>query len=100
LLKDFEYLEHKKIIRYEKLTEDTSNCFYEICDFIGINPEEISIDENKTWRIQEKRSVIEYMNYKSFERLNDEDFQIIEEAAGHMLKRLGYSRQEYLENTI
>jgi hypothetical protein len=96
LLSDFEHLQRQKIIRYETLSEKPEAVIREICEFIGISQDEIAVEGD--WSIHKKVSSIKNMNWRSFERLSEEDYQIIEEAAGYMLKRLGYSRQERLEN--
>jgi hypothetical protein len=93
MLDDFDHLERKIIIRYETLTEKPEECLREVCEFIAIDPKEISF-EGKVLNIHKEASTIKNMNYKSFEGLSEEDCQIIEEIAGDMLKRLGYSRQE------
>ena len=46
------------------------------------------------WKIRRETSTIRNMNYRSFEKLSEEDLKIIEEEAGDMLKKLGYSRTE------
>jgi hypothetical protein len=93
MLDDFNHLERKKIIRYETLAEKPDECLREICEFIGIDPKGMSLG-GKVWSIHKEASTIKNMNYKSFEKLSEEDCQIIEEIAGDMLKRLNYSRQE------
>ncbi len=91
LLDDFEHLERKKIIRYEALAENPDKCVREVCEFLGIDPNEISVEGK--WRIHGKTSLIKNMNHLSFERLSKEDCGIIEEEAGEMLEKMGYPRQ-------
>ncbi|MFC1739409.1 sulfotransferase [Planctomycetota bacterium] len=90
MLADFEHLERKKLIRYETLAEKPQECIREICEFIGIDPDEISIEGK--WKIRRETSTISNKNYRSFEKLSEDDLRIIEEEAGDMLKKLGYSR--------
>ena len=76
------------------MAEKPEECIREICEFLGINPDKISVDG--TMRIHRKISTIKNMNYLSFERLSEEDYKIIEEEAGDMLKKLDYFRVEWL----
>ena len=91
MLADFEQLERTKIIRYEDFTENPDKCVREVCEFIGIDPDEISVEGK--WNIRGKVSTIKNMNHLSFERLSEEDCRIIEEEAGDMLEKLNYPRQ-------
>jgi hypothetical protein len=91
-LADFEQLERTKIIRYESLAEKPEECIREVCEFIGIDPNEIPLEGE--WKVHKESSTISNKNYRSFERLSEEDFKIIEEEAGDALKQLGYSRPE------
>jgi hypothetical protein len=92
MLADFDHLERKKIISYETLAEKPDECIGEICQFIGIDPNKLSID-GKVWSIHKEAAPLKNMNYKSFAKLSEEDFKIIEETADDMLKRLEYTRQ-------
>ncbi len=92
MLADFEHLERKKLIRYERLTEKPEEVIGEVCEFIGIEADEILVEGK--WRIHRNVSTIKNMNYLSFGRLSNEDYSIIEKVAGDMLKRLSYSRTE------
>jgi hypothetical protein len=90
MLADFEHIERKKLIRYEDLAEKPRECIREICEFIGIDPDKISIGGE--WKVLKERTTISNKNYRCIERLNEDDFKIIKEEAGVMLKKLGYSR--------
>jgi len=92
MLANLEHLERTKLIRYEELAERTEECVREVCEFIGIDPNEISLGGE--WKVLKEKSTISNKNYRCIERLSEEDFKIIEEEAGDMLKRLGYSRPE------
>ncbi len=72
------------------MTEEPQECVREVCEFIGIDPDEISVEGK--WKIRGKVSTIKNMNHLSFEKLSEEDCRIIEEEAGEMLEKLGYPR--------
>ncbi len=89
LLEDFEKLNNKLLISYERLTEKPEEVINEICDFLNIPP----LDKKHleaTFKIHGQVMNIDNMNIISHKNLSDEDQRIIEAEAGEMLRRLGY----------
>jgi hypothetical protein len=89
MLQDFEFLKNKKLIRYESLTESTSDVLIDLFQFIGLTLPDFDV-ANKVFKIHKELSSVRNMNYRSFEALTAEEIKIINRVAGDMLSRLGY----------
>jgi len=89
MLRDFEVLREKQLIRYETLTGFFEEVLREILEFVGLKPIGSNVAD-RTWRIHEQVSPIRNMNQRSLEALGDKERKVIDAAAGHMLEYLGY----------
>lgn len=90
MLRDFEHLRHKRLVKYEQLTADPDGVVADLLTFLELPPltRELGASE---WAIHEQRSVIVNMNSRSFQALSGEDMTTIEREAGSLLHRLGYT---------
>lgn len=89
LLRDFEMLQKKKLVRYEELTESAERILKDIVEFLDLSPTGLAID-GRVWHIHGQEAPVANMNPESLQRLSREEREIIESAAGDLLKRLGY----------
>jgi hypothetical protein len=89
MLRDFEKLEHRILIRYEDLTESFEASMNQVWSLLELDPPNESFAD-RTWQIHEKYSRITNMNGSSFAALTDEDRRRIKASAGDMLVGLGY----------
>ena len=90
MLRDFEKLEHRILIRYEDLTESFEALMSQVWSLLELDPPNESFSD-RTWQVHEKYSRITNMNGRSFAALTEEDRRRIEASAGDMLVKLGYS---------
>lgn len=90
MLADFEYLERKTIIRYEDLTSRPAEVLAEVFEFLGLRPHDEEVGDRE-FAIHEQTSKIRNMNDRSMEALSEQDRAMIQEVAGDVLRRLGYS---------
>ena len=83
----------KKILNltYEELTEKPHDTVLKITEFLGVQPIPEKVFHNK-WSVHESVSSIINMNHIGFSRLSSTDFKKIEETAGDVLKKYGYTR--------
>ncbi len=89
MLRDFNKLRKKKIIRYEELTTSTEKIWQEILIFLDLPHIDL---QNRVWNIHEQTSVIKNMNHRSLSILTSEGYDAVEKVAGKMLNELGYMR--------
>jgi hypothetical protein len=90
MLRDFEFLPHKLLVRYETLTESANEVVRQMLDFIGLNGCDISVAD-RVWLVHGKSNPIENMNQRSVTTLSRQEYEVIQAVAGDMLNRLGYS---------
>ena len=89
MLRDFDMLCNKKLIRYETLTDSPKETFRETLEFLDLDPGELCI-KDRVWQIHEQTAQIRNMNDRSFSALGVQDRQVIESVAGDFLNELGY----------
>ncbi|GIK39964.1 MAG: hypothetical protein BroJett011_37970 [Chloroflexota bacterium] len=90
MLHDFNFLQHKLLVRYETLTESAEEVFQQMLDFIGLKGHGTRITD-QVWSIHGRSHPIENMNPRSIATLSRPDCEIIQSVAGDMLNQLGYS---------
>lgn len=88
MLRDFEHLQRKRLIRYEDLTARPEAILDELVAFLELEP--VSIALNRPWKIHEQTASIRNMNPRSMEALTAEELLVIEREAGDMLRTAGY----------
>jgi hypothetical protein len=89
---DSKNVKHFLEIRYEELCMDPSNTVNKIFSFLGLRP----IDQDffkREFAVHHKTSSISNMNRDSIQRLAPGDIRKIEEVAGEVLKRYGYTKE-------
>ncbi len=91
MLRDFEHLTHKLMVRYEDLTDTPDATLRDILAFLGLEGGNFSVT-GRAWSIHEQTSAIQNMNPRSLKSLTEEEYRLIEGIAGDMLHRLGYLR--------
>ncbi len=90
MVRDFEQLERKMLIRYEELTADPDSIAQDVLGFLGLSLDGLTFSD-RSWQIHEKNSEIVNMNPRSWRALSPDDCQIIEAHAHETLERFGYS---------
>lgn len=92
MLADFDHLQDKLLIRYEELTEEPRRHLSEIFAFVGLDAPDDLVGRlaDGVWDVHKSSSPIRNMNDRSMAALTADDRRDIEEAAGPMLRRLGY----------
>lgn len=90
MLRDFDFLERKRLISYENLTETPGNVLEELYEFLGLEARSLECTPDRIWHIHEQVSPVRNMNEKSFFALTAEEKKLIKREAGHLLARLGY----------
>ena len=90
MLRDFEDLRHKRLVRYEHLTADPDGVVADLLAFLELPPLTPELGARE-WAIHEQRSVIVNMNSRSYEALSREEMHVIERQAGPLLRALGYT---------
>jgi hypothetical protein len=89
MLRDFECLPRKLLLRYERLAEAPDAVLAEVLAFLELPPAPEGV-AGKAWRIHEQTSIIRNMNPESLQRLDEKDLRVLDAIAGSMLDRLGY----------
>jgi len=90
MLDDFEHLERKMVVRYEDLTARPAEVLAETLEFLGLQQHDEQVGDRE-FSVHEQTSKIRNMNDRSMQALSDADREVIQEAAGDVLRRLGYS---------
>jgi hypothetical protein len=90
MLRDLEFVQHKKIIKYENFTGNPQKTIEDICEFMNIKKMNINFEE-KTWQIHDIDSAIKNMNYKSYKALSLKDIEEIDSNAHSMLIQFDYN---------
>jgi len=89
LLEDQAKLKHLLWLRYEDLTENTSEILRKITDFLGIQPFS-DMNEQKSWQIHERNEPVKNLNQQSIGKLTNEQIASINQVCGSMLEQFGY----------
>jgi hypothetical protein len=89
MLRDFEHLDRRRIIRYEELTAATAAVIDDLLGFLDLPPMSIG-GSDRTWKIHEQNASIQNMNSRSLAALSSDEMREIEREAGTMLATLGY----------
>jgi hypothetical protein len=99
LLEDFEVLQNKILISYEKLTEEPETILNEIYRFLGITPSDEKVI-CQSYKIQGKNRKIVNLNPLSFNNLSKKDLEVIEREARDMLIKLNYHHNSIIKEVI
>jgi len=89
LLEDQAKLKHLLWLRYEDLTENTSETLRKITDFLGIQPFS-DMNEQRSWQIHERNEPVKNLNQQSIGKLSKEQIASINQVCGPMLEQFGY----------
>jgi len=89
MLRDFEYLQRKRLIRYEDLTEDPARVVGELLAFLEL-PAVSTVDRDRARKIHEQYAPIHNMNDRSLSSLRPDELRFIEREAGEVLRAFGY----------
>jgi hypothetical protein len=92
MLRDFELLNHKYLLRYEDLVTSPDQILHELLGFLGLGGYDQDIIR-RVWSVHQEVSLITNMNHRSLTALNESGRDTITLVAGDMLSRLGYSSQ-------
>lgn len=90
MLRDFEHLEHKRLVTYEQLTASPNEVVAGLLEFLEL-PALAGELGGREWKIHEQRSAVVNMNGRSLQSLSGHDLAVLEEEAGGMLRALGYT---------
>ena len=96
MLRDFEHLHRKRLIRYEDLTARPEATIDGLVAFLDLEP--MSLALNRTWKIHEQTAAIRNMNPRSMEALTAEELRVIEQEAGAMARVAGYESSAPVEH--
>jgi hypothetical protein len=90
MLQDFDHLQHKRLVTYERLTAEPNAVVSELLEFLELPvlSEELGTRE---WNIHEQRSAVVNMNPRSLQALSPSDLETIHREAGALLRRFGYT---------
>jgi hypothetical protein len=90
MLRDFDQLQHHRIVTYERLTAEPNAVISELLEFLELPRlgEELS---NREWKIHEQRSAVVNMNARSLQALSRPELELIDREAGALLQRFGYT---------
>lgn len=88
---DSNHLERFMQIKYEDLTADPIKVSKEITEFLNLPAIDTQVFE-RSWHVNDKLEPIQNMNARSFQRLSDDDLDVIERVAGDILGKYGYDR--------
>jgi hypothetical protein len=94
LLQDLDYLTRKILIRYEDLCDNCDAVLATVTDFLMLKTPFGSECSNADFRVHNADgtpSKLRNMNSKSLERLSADDIQKIDEIAGPLMERFGYT---------
>ena len=89
MLRDFELLHRKRVVRYEDLTEDPARVVSELLAFLELPPMPL-VNRDRERKIHEQCAPIHNMNGRSLSSLLPEELQLIEHEAGDMLRAFAY----------
>lgn len=89
MLRDFDVLDQSLLLRYERLAAAPDACLRELFEFIGVEPEKLSVGD-EVWEIHERRSPIKNMNDQSFDRLTQAEVDVIDRVAYDLLEQFDY----------
>lgn len=90
MLRDFEHLQNKRLITYERLTAEPDAVVAELLEFLELPGLETSLG-NREWKVHEQKTVVKNMNPRSLQALSPQELDLIEREAGPMLQKLGYT---------
>lgn len=93
MLRDFEYLQRKTLVRYEDLIAEPDSVVAGVLDLLGVD-KTIEPLQSREYRIHgQVQPVNDRMNERSIKSLSENDLKTIEGIARDNLARFGYLRQ-------
>jgi hypothetical protein len=90
MLRDFEKLNHKLLVKYEDFTAAPLEQTKRITDFLNISPLSEHV-LNAEFKIRGDQSAIRNMNERSFAALSDDDRSAIRNEGAALLDRFHYT---------
>lgn len=89
LEQDAEHLEHFTWVKYEDLAADPKGTLNRLAEFLGLPPFPESAYAD-SFKIHERNDSVKDLNQVSIDRLESNQISLINQVAGHQLKKHGY----------